>query len=261
MTELVSTEVRIVPAVDRAARLLQVLSRNRHDWSLTELAHEIGIHKGTARDILLTMQRHGLVVRDGASGRFRLGLGAARFARAALDQIEVRNAARPTLARLMAETEQTALLGVRDEHHVIIADLVEPSHDFHLSTSVGRRVPLCAGAFGKAYLAESGALEEFIAEGGVLREFTAVSVKDVKSYARHLVHARDKGYALDDEEYLDGVRAAAALVRDQEGEPLAAVAVVGFKASISLSRLEELGQHCKDAANEITSRLGGATSF
>lgn len=253
----ISSSLRIVPAVDRAARLLDVLSRNSRDWGLTELAHELGIHKGTARAILLTLQSHGLVERDAASGRYRLGLGVIRFARGALGRLDLREAARPFLQRLLAETGETVLLGVRDQQHVFIIDLAEPGHDLHMSASVGQRLPLCAGSFGKVFLAEPGAFEEYLEAGGELRRFTERSQMDADAYAAELSVVRAGGYALDDQEYLAGVRAASAVVRGAAGRALGAVTVVGFSARIPLDALERLGQACRAAADEISARLGG----
>jgi IclR family acetate operon transcriptional repressor len=247
---------RTVPAVDRAARLLDILARQDADWSLTELAQELGVHKGTTRDILLTLQEHALVDRDAASNRYRLGLGAARFARAALKRVGFRDLARPTIERLVSDTGETVLLGARTEQHVVIVDVVEPSHDLHPSASIGQRLPLSAGSFGKAFLAEPRAFETFLERGGVLAGYTELTQTDPDVYAAELAVVRMRGFALDNEEYLEGVRAASALVRGSGGQPLGGITFVGFRTRVPLDRLEELGMACRDAADEVATRIG-----
>lgn len=248
---------RVVPAVDRAARLLHILARNGRDWTLTELAHEIGIHKGTARDILLTLQQHGLVDRDVVSARYRLGSGAARLAQAALSKLDLKEAARPALVRLLEEAGETVLLGVREHQHVVIVEVVAPPDELHMAAWVGQRLPISAGSFGKVFLAEPSALEEYLATGGALPSFTPSSQTDVDAYAAELSVVRATSYALDDEEYLAGVRAASAVIRGPTGVAMGAVTVVGFKARISLIELEAIGHACRSAALQITARLGG----
>jgi len=250
------TSLRIVPAVDRAARLLDLLAGEGRDWTLTELAQELSVHKGTTRDILLTLQRHGLVERDLQSGKYRLGLGAARLARAALGRLDLRSASRPSLERLLAETGETVLLGVRSDHNVVIIDAAEASDDLHMSASVGQRLPISAGSFGKVFLSEPGAFEEFLETGGELQRFTDFTQTEVDVYAAELGVVRVRGYALDDEEYLPSVRAASTLVKGAYGETLGAITVVGFKARISLDALEELGQACRAEARAVAARLG-----
>lgn len=248
---------RLVPAVDRAARVLDLLAAEGRDWGLTELASELRIHKGTARDILLTLQQHGLVARDSLSGRYRLGLGAVRLARAALSQIDLREAARPALEELLAEGGETVLLGVRDGEHVVIVDIATPTDGLHMSASVGQRLALCAGSFGKVFLAEPGSFEKYLEAGGELRAFTERSQTDADAYAAELSVVRAAGYALDDEEYLQGVRAASAAIRGPVASIVGALTIVGFTSRLPLQRLEGLGRLCRAAAIDVTHRLGG----
>jgi len=59
---------RVVPAVDKAARLLAQLGSGE-TLGISELARRIAASKGTVRDILLTLASHGLVERTGGSSR------------------------------------------------------------------------------------------------------------------------------------------------------------------------------------------------
>ncbi len=225
-----------------------------------QLAQELDINTGTARDILLTLRRHGLVERDAASGRYRLGLGVARLARVALDRLDVRRGARPLITELSARVGETVLLGVRDDQHVMIADIAEPDHDLHVFTEVGQRLPIIAGSFGKVFLAQARELEKYLELGGELPQYTPNSQTDADVYAAELTVVRAHGYALDDEEYLSGVRAASALVSGPLGEPAAALTVVGFRARITLPQLEALGEACRATADAISAHLGGSGS-
>src|SRR5215217_9595613 len=71
---------RLVPAVDRAARLLAALRDAGQPCSLTDLAARLGVNKATVLDILLTLRHHGLVDRDAPSKRFLLGPALGSFA-------------------------------------------------------------------------------------------------------------------------------------------------------------------------------------
>ena len=249
---------RLVPAVDRAARILEALGRSGRDWSLAELASELEVQQGSARDILQTLRHHGLVERDVTTGRYRLGLGFARLARIALDRVDVRRVAHPYVAELAGRVEETVLLTVRDDHHIVIADVVEPHHDLHVSMSIGQRLPLTAGSVGKAFLSSPRELEKFLERGGSLAPYTPKSQTDVDVYEAELAVVRARGLALDDEEYLPGVRSASALITGPLGEPAGALTIVGYCTRITLSRLEELGEVCRATADAIAEQLGSA---
>lgn len=133
---MVSSTFRVVPAVDKAGRLLAELTR-ADALGISELARRIGASKGTVRDILLTLEMHGLVARDG-TGRF-----------ATTRQRDLVSLATPLLTALMSETGETAILGVVRDGQVEIVARAEPATDLHMSAPIGRRIPLNAGAHGK----------------------------------------------------------------------------------------------------------------
>lgn len=128
---------RVVPAVDKAARLLAEL-RDDESLGISELARRIKASKGTVRDILLTLASHDLVTRD-REGRFRRG--GQRF--------DLTHLARAHLESLLDAFGETALLGIATTGGVEIAARAEPASDLHVSAPVGRRLPANVGAHAK----------------------------------------------------------------------------------------------------------------
>jgi DNA-binding IclR family transcriptional regulator len=128
---------RVVPAVDKAARLLAELSEDE-GLGISELARRITASKGTVRDILLTLVSHDLITRD-PDGRFRRG--GQRF--------DLTHLARPHLEALRDTFGETALLGIVTDGGIEIAARAEPSTDLHMSAPLGRRLPANVGAHAK----------------------------------------------------------------------------------------------------------------
>jgi DNA-binding IclR family transcriptional regulator len=197
---------RVVPAVDKAARLLAEL-REDEGLGISELARRIHASKGTVRDILLTLVSHDLITRD-VDGRFRRG--GQRF--------DLTHLARPHLENLLAAFGETALLGIVTDGGVEIAARAEPTTDLHMSAPIGRRLPANIGAHAK------------VLSGGA-----------------------DIG--LDDEEYLAGVRAAAAPVIDAHGRRVAALLVVGFKERLDMRTLKRIGESTAREAAALSAQL------
>lgn len=196
---------RVVPSVDKAARLLAELGSGGK-LGVSELARRIGASKGTVRDILLTLASHGLVERTSDL----------RFRRA--DATDLATLAAPRLRALMQEFGETALLGVVSSGRFEIVAREEPATDLHMSASIGRRISLDTGA-----------------------------------HAKVLGGSEQIGY--DDEEYLPGVRAAAAPITDASGRRVAAVVVVGFKQRLDARTLRRIGERCAQVASELSARL------
>jgi IclR family acetate operon transcriptional repressor len=76
------------------------------------------------------------------------------------------------------------------------------------------------------------------------------------AYAAELDRVRHDGYAIDDEEYLTGVRATSAPVFDARGRLVAAVLVVGLTGSLPVDDLARTGLATAGAAEMISLALG-----
>ena len=138
--------LRPVPAIDKAARVLRALADGGRPQGISELARTLNVSKGTLRDVLLTLDAYGLVVRD-PDMRFRLGPELRTLADASTP--DLRLIAQPYLVSLMESFGETAILGLVHDGKLEIADRAEPQTDLHMTAPLGRRLPLDKGAHGK----------------------------------------------------------------------------------------------------------------
>lgn len=214
-----TSSLRPVPAVEKTARILRALAEGGRPQGISELARALNVSKGTLRDILLTLDAHGFVIRD-PDTRFRLGPQLRTLADASSP--DMRAIAQPHLVSLMETFGETAVLGVVHDGKLEIAARAEPSTGLHMSAPLGRRLPLDAGAHGKV-----------------------------------LLHGEAIGY--DDQELFRGVRAVAAPITDARGRRVAAVMVVGFKERIDLRTLRRIGERCASAGAAMSRRIGSLT--
>ena len=209
---------RVITSVDRAVRVLKLFLRERPEWSLSELSQRLPLHKSTAHFLLATLVSHGLLSQDPATRRYRLGLLAFEFALKGNGIVGLRDAVRPTLERLSASAKETVLLCIPVGERLLIADAVEPGDGIRVAIPVGRRLPLTCGAAGKAYFAtldEEEARARLAPE--LLRRYTAHSITAPERYLAEVRRSRERGYALDFEEFEVGVRAVGFPVRPRAG--------------------------------------------
>ena len=141
-----TTLLRPVPAIDKAARVLRALADGGRPQGISELARTLNVSKGTLRDVLLTLDAYGLVVRD-SDTRFRLGPELRTLADASTP--DLRLIVQPYLVSLMESFGETAILGLVHDGKLEIADRAEPQTDLHMTAPLGRRLPLDEGAHGK----------------------------------------------------------------------------------------------------------------
>ncbi|MCE5282120.1 MAG: IclR family transcriptional regulator, partial [Deltaproteobacteria bacterium] len=76
---------------------------------------------------------------------------------------------------------------------------------------------------------------------------------------RELARVRTNGFAVDNEEHIEGIRCIAAPVRDPSGKVCAALCIVGPKNRFSPRRLKELRGPLREVAEKLSIQLGYET--
>jgi DNA-binding IclR family transcriptional regulator len=156
---------------------------------------------------------------------------------------------------LMEKTQTSVFLGILNWDHVTVLDIVESRQDLKITAPIGTTMPLFAGAVGKVFLAFMDAEQaaKIIRSKG-LPQFTENSISDSESYYQELKRVRQNGYAVDDEEYILGVRAVASPIKGL-GQLKSAIWVVGFKASLDEKKMQILIKETQKAAETISRRI------
>jgi len=111
---------------------------------------------------------------------------------------------------------------------------VRGSKAVQLDTHAGKRVPLQTTAMGKTILAYQprDEVEEIFDRHG-LPQITEHTITDREELFDVLAEIRERGYAYDDEERVNGMRCVAAPITDGDNRAIAAISVSGPKSRLS----------------------------
>jgi DNA-binding IclR family transcriptional regulator len=232
-------------SVDRALAIMSSFGADRSSLRVSELAHEMGIHKSTASRLLATLERRRFVRRNGE--RFVPGLEIVRIARLASAEEALAAAAAPALDSLARETGEAALIGIRRGDEAYFLHQAEGEHILSVADWTGRSTPLHVSAVGKVLVAFGAPY------ASPLTRFTPQTITDAEEWERELERVRAGGFAVLVDELEAGLSAVAAPVFDDSGSCVAAVAVTGPTFRFA-APLQELGERCKVAAREMAFR-------
>ena len=244
-----------VQSVSRALSILEELA-DEGDLGVTEVGRRLGVHKATASRLLATLADYGLVQRDAATDKYRLGIGLMHLAGSAQAGLDLVQQARPIPETLAERTRETVNLGVLDGDLVMHIDQIAGTRSIVSVSWVGRRTPPHCTANGKVLLAglDAAELDRRLAEP--LERRTAHTVVDPDRLREQLVAVRARGYAQTIEELEEGLNAVAAPIRRADGDVTAAVSVAGPAFRLRPVELPRIARLTVDAADAISRRLG-----
>ncbi len=243
------------PSVKKAFKILNAISDALNGLGISDLSKQLKMGKSTVHGITSTLEELGLLVRDPLHKKYTVGYTLLELSRKAYKKMNLRDMARIPMEKLMEKVGETVFLGIVNGDHITILDVVESRNEMKITSPPGTRLPLLAGASGKVFLAqfEEKKEKEIVQKVGLIR-YTSKTKTDPKKFLKEVEEAKKKGYAIDDEEYLLGVRAIASVIQVPSLPP-AAIWVVGFTSSLDDKKMEEVIIEIRKTAQAISQSL------
>jgi DNA-binding IclR family transcriptional regulator len=239
-----------VSTTKKSIRILEELKR-RGEAGATELATALEMNKSTVHSHLATLAEEGfLVSRD---GKYSLGLRFLEFGGYTRHRMQLFEHAEPEIKRMAERTGELANLMVEQNGWGVYLYRSKGDQAVDLNTYVGLPTHLHTTALGKAILAylPPDRVDEIVDRRGLPAE-TERTVTDRGALADRLAAVRERGYAIDDGEILDGVRCVAAPVRTSDGDILGSISVSAPTSRMGQERFEtEIPNLVLSAANVI----------
>lgn len=248
-----------IQVLERAFDILDDLAANGSPANLASLSTRVKLHKSTTHRILSALESRRYVERSASSNEFRLGLRLFELGMRAVSRLNSVEVARPFLERLVAESGETAHMGIMRQGEVVSIANVESHQTLRTPATVGRRSPLHCSSQGKcllAFLSDDAVMD--LLRGQRLHPYTPRTITDIHKLRRHLERVRTQGFAMDDEEFETGLRCIGAPVRDHSGKVVAALSIAGPAFRISRDRIPDVSRLVKVVARELSQALGNS---
>ncbi len=254
-------EPRYSQSLERGLAILSCFTPRRPVLGIADIADELGMSRSTTHRYVITLVALGYL-EQGASRKYRLGLGVTDLGMAALNATGLRDHAHPYLEELRQRTSYTASLAVLEGVEIVYVDRAR-SHrrgqaPIEVDLQPGSRLPAYCTALGKVLLAGLPDAELRTSLGAikpVRRGPRTITSK--RALREELERVRTAGHALDEEEFAASVLALAVPVRDEAGDVAAALCVSASAEVISVPEmLHVLLAPLMASAAHISARLG-----
>jgi len=182
------------------------------------IVENTGIPKASAHRLLRELVALSALKLNPATRHYTGGMLLARVGASVMADFDLREAVRPHLQALHAETGHVATLGVRHEDNGVYLDKIEAA-DFgiRMHSQVGKQFPLHCTAMGKVLLSVADAATVRRLLRRKLEAFTPNTIVDPSALRRELKKVAANGYAIDREEITRGLVCVAAPIIGPSG--------------------------------------------
>ncbi|MFA9516442.1 IclR family transcriptional regulator [Halopenitus sp. H-Gu1] len=205
---------------------------------VSDLASHLDVPKSTAHNYLSTLEEMGYLTKE--DGQYHVGvrfLGLGAYVR---NRRKIYEIAKPEVERLAEETTELANLLVEEHGTGTYLQRASGSRAVKVEAHVGTNVPLHCTALGKCILAHlpESRVESILEQVG-FEPVTPNTVTSREELYSQLDRIRECGYALDDEERIEGLRCVAAPILSNDDRVLGSISVSGPSNRIQGDRFRE----------------------
>ena len=244
-----------IPNLGKACEVLELVSNTPNGFLLKEISAQLSIPRTTALRIAETLLDANYLARN-EEGAFTLGTALVQLGVKALDNLDVRGFARPVLQALSTDTGESSHLAMLNGDKSMLVEVADSPHPVRIAARPGTLVDLHCSSTGKVFLAFSIPEPKKFCETLIFTPHTTNTDSTIEAVLTSIEETLKKGYAIDEEEYVLGVRCIAAPVVNAFGKTIAAVGITASTSTFTKAKIRTMAEKVRQAAEQISAQLG-----
>ena len=234
------TETSRVATNMRLFFILDVLGQHQRPLSPSEINAELAWPKQTVHRLCKSMVEEGFLVYDGEGKRLMPSSELRSIANGLLASDWCTTAIHQALEKLSARVQETVNYVVPEEPGMIYKDRVQTNWAFQVHLPVGSHVPFHCTSSGKTYLASlPPKVRNIIIDSLDLKPLTDNTLNTKELLLEELKKVKKQGYAIDNEEFFQGMVAMAVPIYDPQGRYHAALAFHGPTMRLDINTIKQ----------------------
>lgn len=242
-------------SIAKAFRLIEIVCSEAGPVSLRHIANRANLSLPTTHRLLNTLKAVG-ALQSTSEGAFKLGEKLVGIHRSISDNVrQVRSVVEAQLKGLLSTRGISARLSLLDDNELVIMAGHDSGVDQKMRSTIGYRYEAYCTAPGKLLLSALN-LEQFdnYLEYAPLVGITANTITDPLRLRNEIAHIRKVEYALDDQEFIEGVRCVAVPLKDSCDRTVAALSIAG--ENLALRDLSNLIPQLRESAGKLSMQVG-----
>lgn len=236
--DILSGKEEQIPTNLRLLVILEEVARAGVPIKPAVIGKQLGLPKPTVHRLFQTAEAEGFLQRDLDGRTYAPGPRLRGLAVNVMSSQHIRTARLAILKSVAEEVGETCNLSIPDREGMVYLDRVETHWPLRIQLPVGTQVPFHCTASGKMYLSslKPSMLDGYLSAGR-LEASTDRTLTTVEALKEELAQTRERGYSVDNEEFMTGMIAIAVPVTDAQAR---LVATLSIHVPIPRRSLDEL---------------------
>ncbi|GMA99946.1 IclR family transcriptional regulator [Pelosinus sp. IPA-1] len=240
-------------SITKAITILNCFSYENPRLRLKDISAITGINQPTAYRLLNTLKEFNLIEQHEVN--YSLGRGFLKYEGIVLNSMEIRRICLPYLEELSNNLKLNVNLAVLDDNEVIYVARAETPYCTYGYFHIGMRRPIYCTALGKVLVCKTPEVVSEVFKRDVNR-YTLNTITDADTFLKEIEKVSLQGYAVDLEEWNNGINCIAAPLYDATGKIIAGISISGPTSMYSVEKLMEYVPILIDYANRLSARMG-----
>lgn len=244
---------RTLTTTETSLEVLETI-RKLEGASLTDLQNQMDVPKSTLYYHLNTLERRGYLVQEGSE--YHLGMKFLVYGQYVRNRKKEYQLAQETTHQLANQLDEDVDFSVEEHGQlVVLHHVVGESARHGFSFELGQTINMPSTAAGRAILAEypESRVDEIVARWGL--EGVEDAPMDRDALFDRLEDVRERGFAINDEEWMTGLCAVSSAATCPDGSVLGALSVIIPSFRFDAAEVDDLAAPLLDAVAQLEERI------
>ncbi|MDQ8202635.1 IclR family transcriptional regulator [Pelagicoccus sp. SDUM812003] len=243
-----------IPNLKNACKVLQMIADSQQPLTMSHIADTLSLPRSTVFRILTTLCEQGWLFREEKS--YRLGGALIGLGRKAINSSTINQLARPFLKEVTELTGETSQLAMLSGKRTVILEVEDSPHPLAAHSRPGTEADIHCSASGKVLMAFGSESDTQKVLGSLSFErHTGKTITDRSAFESELERIRSAGYAIDEQEYHEGIRCIAVPVFENAQSASYSIGITASTHRFTRRKIKGFAKILQDAATQLGSHI------
>ncbi|NRA40404.1 MAG: IclR family transcriptional regulator [Planctomycetes bacterium] len=249
---------QIIKTLHKGLQLLDLVAKANKPLTLTEISHEFQTDAGSVHRFLNTLVKDKYLYQDPQLKTYGLGTKVLSLSRHFFLQHRIYDLARDSMLKLSSHCKETIQLSIISGIPcAVLVDEIVGDQIISVSSSIGMQLPMHCSAHGKILLAmQHPDLQKHLLQKITLDEYTQNTLVKTENLKQELTRCNQRGYAIEDQEFNQGLCAVAAPIYNYNKQVVASIGVSCPHQRFNRRLADELADELCKQALMISEKMG-----